>query len=44
MKMNECKMNKRTNQNHADYIHSLLAAECIDMIYCEEEENERRQL
>jgi hypothetical protein len=40
MKMNEYKMSKRTNQNHADYIHNLLAAKCIDMIYCEEEENE----
>ena len=40
MKMNEHRMSKRTNQNHADYIRKLLAAECIDMIYCEEEANE----
>jgi hypothetical protein len=40
MKMNEYRMSKRTNQNHADYIRKLLAAECIAMIYCEEEANE----
>lgn len=28
-------MIKRTNQNHADCFHGLLAAECIDVIYCE---------
>lgn len=40
MKINEYRIIKRTNQNHADYIHNLLAAECIDVIYCEEDENE----
>jgi hypothetical protein len=43
MKINEYRISMRTNQNHADYVHNLLAAECINMIYCEEEEDESEE-